>query len=200
MVFVSAFVSCGEVKEENQESSIVGDWYNGQNKLMYSFGDDHKFRLKVDISETMTIDSNGTAHLVNSDTDYSDCCSYDGENYVFNIGGDVEMLNMKRKDGVNTETVFGNYTLLSGYFYEDFTEKFGDADGRYGIIISEDKLIAEIEMCSYSTDNGNLVLSGNDLSFFGGEDDGDRIMNYTIDGLYLTIINNGETMTFTRID
>ena len=110
-----------------EAQDVTGTWYSDEIQGSFVFGEDNKFAMQIDVSEMMTIDEKGVVHMNGDDTDYTEYCSYDGETFSFTMNQDsngngqdisFEMMTMKRRDGVNKDSAYGEYTLISGYLYD----------------------------------------------------------------------------------
>ncbi|MBP3250564.1 MAG: hypothetical protein J6M48_09470 [Ruminococcus sp.] len=188
---------------------IAGDWYSEEIGGCFSFHEDGNFSIKIDISDMMTIDEKGVAHMVGEDEDYSDYCTYDGETLVFKVdmtpeGQEptedtvFEMMTIKRKDGVNKDSAYGEYTLISGYIYDEFAEEVTDPGDKYSIIVGENELWADVAMSTYTTQDGKVLLDGEALEYFGMDSEEDAAFEYEIDGDELKLTSEGETLVLER--
>ncbi len=203
---VIAFSSCAESKEESSvrpynKTEILGEWYNDSISGSLKFSENDKMSLLVDLSDTMTIDKNGDVHMTGADEVFSGNSTYDGKEFSFNAdseNGMIDVLTMERT-GEPSDSVYGEYTLKSGILSDQLTERFGDSDGRYSMIIGENSVISEIEMCSYTAENGVLDLSGSDLKFFGAEGDNNISYDFTVQNDVLTLSRNGTVMSFAKV-
>ncbi len=229
MTITCAFVSCGDSNESSKESKksssssekdddkdedkaagdLTGDWYSEEIGGCFSFHEDGNFSIKIDISDMMTIDEKGVAHMVGEDEDYSDYCTYDGETLVFKVdmtpeGQEptedtvFEMMTIKRKDGVNKDSAYGEYTLISGYIYDEFAEEVTDPGDKYSIIVGENELWADVAMSTYTTQDGKVLLDGEALEYFGMDSEEDAAFEYEIDGDELKLTSEGETLVLER--
>lgn len=196
LIFLLLFslASCGDNKEV-PDNSIVGEWYSGEIGGSFCFDDDNNFSLKVDVSKTMYIDENNIAHITGSDDDFSDSCHFDGKTYSFEVNG-VDMLTMTREN--SAETAFGEYTLQSGILYDELASVHGDLNGRYSIIADKDVFDAKIRMCEYSVNDSMITFSGDDLFFFGAEEDTVSIFNFAVENDVLTLVGENETLVFSK--
>lgn len=194
--------SCEKSGEKNESSSIygksdlIGEWYSGEIGGSFYFDESDNFSVRVDLTNIMYIDSDGVSHINGSDIDYSQNCSYDGETYTFNIDG-VDMLTMTKKE--KSDSVYGKYVLKSGIFYNEFSDEYEEINERYNIIVSENNLTAEINMCKYSVENGIVTFSGDDLEIFGAGEEKDVKFNFAVQNDTLTLVNGGETLVFSRV-
>ena len=147
--------------------------------------------------------------MTGEDEDYSEYCSYDGETFSFKLDmtpeGEAptedtvfEMMTMKRKDGADKESAFGEYTLVSGFIYEEFAEDVADPDGKYSIIVGDGTLWADVAMSTYTVSDGKVILDGDALAYFGMEDDEDAAFDFEINGDELTLTNDGESLVMTK--
>ena len=163
--------------------------------------------MQIDVSDMMTIDEKGVVHMTGDDTDYSEHCSYDGETFSFTMQQDsnengesigFEMMTMKRKDGVNKDSAFGEYTLISGYLYDQFASDVADPGDRYGIIVSKDSLVATMDMGSYTVEGDKILLDEEALTYFGLEEGDDTTFEYELSGDTLSLTNDGDTLELTK--
>lgn len=185
-----------ESSSKYDKSDLVGEWYSGEIGGSFYFDEDNTFSLRVDVTDVVYIDADGISHITGSDDDYSDCCNYDGETYTFNISG-IDMLTMTRKE--KSDSVYGKYVLKSGILYDELSDEYEEINDRYNIIVSENILTAEINMCEYSVDNGVITFSGNDLEIFGAGENEDVKFNFAVQSDVLTLVNNNERLVFSRV-
>ena len=198
LIFLN-FCSCSESQQESSSANnadISGEWYSGEIGGSFCFDDDNKFSLKVDLTDTMYIDENNTAHITGSDEDYSDSCRFDGKTYSFEVNG-VDMITMTRDE--SSESAFGQYTLKSGILYNELSESYGDLQDRYKIIAGKDELTAQIYMCEYSVNDKIITFSGDDLSFFGAEKGTVSIFNFAVENNVLTLVGENSTLVFSKV-
>lgn len=201
-----AFSSCADSMEESSvrpynKAEILGEWYSESIGGSLKFSKNDKMSLLVDLSETMTVDSGGDVHMTGIDEFFSGRSTYDGKNFSFctdSENGMIDVLTMERT-GESSDSVFGEYTLKSGILSDQLTERFGDSEGRYSMIVGENSMIAEIEMCSYTAENGVLDLSGSDLKIFGAEGDNNIAYDFAVQNDVLTLARNGTVMSFAKV-
>lgn len=196
--------SCEKSDSETESSSkygkedIIGEWYSGEIGGSFYFDENNNFSLRIDVTDVMYIDSEGISHIAGSDDDYSDYCNYDGETYTFNINS-IDMLTMTRKEKSDSDSVYGKYILKSGILYDELSDKYEKIDDRYNIIVSENILTAEINMCEYSVDNGVIIFSGNDLEIFDAGENKDTKFNFAVQSDVLTLVQGEERLVFSKI-
>lgn len=201
-----AFSSCADSVEESSvrpynKAEILGEWYSENIGGSLKFNENDKMSLLVDLSQTMTIDSGGDVHMTGMDEIFSGKSTYDGKKFSFctdSENGMIDVLTMKRTSE-SSDSIFGEYTLESGILSDRLTERFGNSEGRYSMIIGENSMIAEIEMCSYTAENGVLDLSGSDLKFFGAEGDNNIAYDFAVQNDVLTLARNGTVMSFAKV-
>ena len=200
MIFSSSACEKSDRKTESfskySQSDLIGEWYGGEIGGSFYFDENNTFSIRVDVTNVMYIDSNGISHISGSDDDYSDCCNYDGETYTFNISG-IDMLTMTRKE--KSDSVYGKYVLKSGILYDELSDEYKEINDRYNIIVNENLLTAEINMCEYSVDNGVITFSGNDLEIFGAGENEDVKFNFAVQSDVLTLVNGNERLVFSRV-
>lgn len=197
--------ACADSAEESSvrpynKAEILGKWYSESIGGSLEFGENDKMSLLVDLSETMTIDSGGNVHITGMDDVVSGKSTYDGTKFSFTAdseNGAIDVLTMERT-GESSDSVFGEYTLKSGILSDQLTERFGDSDGRYSMIIGENSVTAEIEMCSYTAENGELKLSGSDLKIFGAESD-TIFYDFAVQNDVLTLARGETVMSFSKV-
>ncbi|MBR2284195.1 MAG: hypothetical protein IJ874_07235 [Ruminococcus sp.] len=178
---------------------IIGSWYSDDIGSAFCFREDGRLYLQTDISDTMTFDGQGVAHMTGSDMDYSSYCSYDGSTLSFVIEDTVEMLTISRRGEPDPDSAYGEYDVTGGIMLDTFSEEFGGAEGRYGVVLSEGSFVAEVDMCSYTiSENGKkMTLSGEELSVFG-TGSGDTVYDISFSGDKLRLESSGKKLEFTR--
>ncbi len=198
--------SCTDSMEESSarpynKTEILGEWYNDSIGGSFKFSENDQMYLLVDLSETMTIDSEGNVKMTSSGKPFSGESEYDGKTFTFSADGENGMINVltMERAGESSDSIYGEYTLKSGILSDQLTERFGDSDGRYSMIIGETSVITEIEMCSYTAENGILNLSGSDLKIFGAEGDNDIVYDFAVQNDVLTLSRGGTVMSFAKV-
>ncbi|MDE5935926.1 MAG: hypothetical protein K2G83_00755, partial [Ruminococcus sp.] len=118
--------------------------------------------------------------------------------HTFNING-IDMLTMTRKEKSDSNSVYGKYILKSGILYDELSDEYEKIDDRYNIIVSENILTAEINMCEYSIDNGVIIFSGSDLEIFDAGENKDTKFNFAVQNDVLTLVQGEERLVFSKI-
>lgn len=194
--FLSA---CGEkAPTEVQNTQLIGRWSNEELGGDFNFTSDGKFRLEVDVSSILTIDSDGVAHLTDNDADYSKYCSFDGKHFSFNING-TDMLTMTALSDYQ-DNPFREYEMESGVLYDQFAKEGTSPDGKYYVAAKPGDLKVLINICDFVNDKDTVILSGSGLSAFtGDENTANNEFTYSVTDSTLTLKNDDETLVFSKI-
>ncbi|MDE5764640.1 MAG: hypothetical protein K2N49_07580 [Ruminococcus sp.] len=203
VLMILCLASCSEQKKnEITKDMLIGEWYSDEIHGSFVFKDDNMLYLKVDFTDMLYIDEKGSAELSSGNPDNAQY-SYDGTLYSLSIGeGDekIDMITMER-NGEPSDSVYGEYTLMSGIFYDQLSEQYGNIENRYGIIVAENALDAEIRMCSYETDSENIIFTGDGMDIFGISGDNGNIARYRciIEKDVMTLVANNGNLVFTKV-
>ncbi|MDE6774767.1 MAG: hypothetical protein K2J37_00440 [Ruminococcus sp.] len=203
-VIILSLTSCSEGKKnEITKDTLIGEWYSDELHGSFVFKDDDMLYLKVDFTDMLYIDENGSVELNSGNTDNAHY-NYDGTLYSFSIGeGDeeIDMITMERK-GEPSDSVYGKYTLVSGIFYDQLSAQYGDMKDRYGMIVSENRLDAEIRMCGYETDGEIITFTGDGMEdIFGISDNTENTARYRciIEKDVMTLVAANGNLVFTKV-
>lgn len=200
IVMLFSLMSCSDgTASEITRDTLIGEWYSDELRGSFVFKDDDMLYLKVDFTNTMYIDESGSVELSSGEPEEAEY-SYDGTHYSFSMGkGDtaINMITMERK-GEPSDSIYGEYTLLSGILYDQLSAEYGDVGDRYGMIVSENRLESEIRMCGYETDGENITFVGDDLAVFGATEDTIRY-RCNIENGVMTLVGTTGSLVFTKV-
>ena len=196
---LTSFTGCSEPDPDHViPTDLMGCWSNDVTGGNLEFTHDGKFQLNVNVSSILTIDGNGIAHLPEMDADYSQYCSYDGSTFSFNIKG-TDMLTMQREGEPSPNNAYGQYKLISGILYDQFSQGGDSADAQYYAVVKPDNLTVNALICEYVCDYDTVIFTGTGLADFTGSDNNSNKFSYTVKDDKLTLKNNDETLIFDKV-
>lgn len=181
------------VSEENRttEGSVIGSWYSTDDNYGFVFDENGTGGVLVYATEMIHFTNDGKLFM-SSMTLEPECIDYDGTNLSVSFQG-TEILKMKRNDSSNPDSFNGEYTFVSGAFYDGMVSSIGENFGIepeetvvYAMIDGEKMYIEFTGLFTYSADNGDFIFDG--LETLGIEDG--RVLTYEFAGDKL-ILENG---------
>lgn len=198
-----------ETEEENDfsdattEGSIEGLWVSEEDLYGFVFENDLTGGVLADASSMIHFTSDGELFM-SSITVAADSVNYDGTTLSVNVEG-TDMLTMKRNDASDPDSFDGEYTFVSGAFYDgmvsSMSESFGISDGEasvYAIIEGEKMIVKFANLFTYTAEDGELTISGN-FESLGIPDD--STIEYKFSGDNLILVNGEyDIMVFTKVE
>lgn len=177
------------------EESILGMWYTEEDNVLmgFSFKESGNVDVFMDITEMTHFTADGKLFM----EDVSLESEFDGTTLSVNFNGQ-DILTMTRYSG-SSDNLDGEYTLLSGVFYDNMVESSGNSS-LYTVVNGETMYLGYRDILTYTTDGNNISISGLEKMDFEG---GDNLnTTYEIKDNVLTIpeLDNGDDMVLSKFD
>lgn len=189
-------------EDRTTEGSIIGSWYSADDTYGFSFEENGTGGVFVNATEMVHFTTDGK-FFISSMTLEPENIQYDGSTLSVNMQG-TDMLTMTRNDSSNPDSFDGEYTFVSGSFYDGMVSSMGASFGItpedavvYAVVDGNEMYVKFAELFTYTADNGNINFTG--LAGLGIPDGTATLYEFAGNNL---IITNGENeeMILEKID
>lgn len=212
-VAVTALASCGSSsskkggdKEKKEKTpAIVGKWEmaemaeTGVDSGGVILKEDGKGSMYVEISSMLYIQENGAVNFSGMEIE-AENYTFDGETFALSYSG-MDLLEMKKSEKTDESDLNGTYTLEGGLLNDSLREQFASNESEdVSIDLAIDGQKTELiinDIMSYTYTDDKLTLDG--YNKFTGQEEESSEYEYTLEGDSLTLKNDDETLTLTRV-
>lgn len=185
-----------DVSEEN----IVGMWVSEDhtgNFIGFDFKDNGNVDIFMDTTTMAHFTADGKLMMKNSEKESEFESQFDGTTLSINASN-MDILTMT-KDSGDSDSLDGEYTLVSGAFYDSMKESSGFSE-MYMIVSGESMYLGYKNLLSYKTDRNNISISGLDKIDFGNGNNFDTTYTVNDDVLVISGLGKDKDMELVKFD